>query len=108
MTSSSFWEELLTGVPQCSVLGPLLFDIYLNDLFYAVEYADIFYLADDTTPHSSSIDINEAITNFEHDCNLLIEWFRGNCMTPNALGYHLLVSDFKDEVMCATVGSSFL
>ena len=104
----STWEELLTGVPQGSVLGPLLFNIYINDLFYAVEYADICNFADDTTPHCSSTDINEAITNLEHDCNLLVEWFRDNYMTLNASKCHLLVSGFKDEAMCAKVGDSLL
>ena len=53
----SILEGPLTAGPQESVFGPLLFDLY-----YVVDYTDICNFADDFNPHSSSTDINEALT----------------------------------------------
>ena len=46
----SSWLNIDTGVPQGSILGPLLFNIYLCDLLYTVPEVNILNYADDTTP----------------------------------------------------------
>ena len=45
----SSWKDIFYGVPQGSILGPLLFNIYLCDLFYFLEELVVASYADDTT-----------------------------------------------------------
>ena len=63
----SSWQELIQGVPQGSVLGPLLFNIYLNDLFYLAKSTNVCTFADDTTFYACDNDVNSLINRLEHD-----------------------------------------
>ena len=56
--SKSYTEMIPCGVPQGSVLGPLLFIIYTNDLPNCLKYSEAILFADDTTIYLSSSDIH--------------------------------------------------
>ena len=102
----SSWQELIQGVPQGSVLGPLLFNIYLNDLFYIAESTNVCSFANDTTFYACDKDVNSLINRIEYDSYLAIEWFENNSMKLNQDKCHLFVSGFKYENVWAKIGKT--
>ena len=59
---------------QDPALGPLLFNIYLNNLFYLSESNELCNFADDKTGYSRYEELRYLINRLEHDSFLTIEW----------------------------------
>ena len=87
--SYSSWRELLSGVPQGSILGPELYNYNSNDLFLFMLLAIINY-ADDNTPFTSAPSIPNVIQNLEEDSKNLLNWIRYNGLKANPDKFHIL------------------
>ena len=82
-SQSSEVRQITCGVPQGSVLGPLLFIIYTNDLPTCLSHSTAILFADDTTLYTSSHDINDLFSKANEDLNYLTDWFRANRLSLN-------------------------
>ena len=90
--SYSSWEEILFGVPQGPILGPLLINIFICDLLIMMDDINIANYADDTTPFVSGDTPLNVITYLENAAEKLFEWFANNHMKANHDKCHLLMS----------------
>ena len=73
----------LSGVPQGSFLGPLLFLLYINDLCEVIEKCSTFPYANDTVLVTSEPDIYTAHMNLQNDLNNVANWCKGNKWSIN-------------------------
>ena len=61
--SYSNFADIFSGVPQGSMLGPLLFNIYIYDLFFGIAGLDIASYADDNMPYTFSSELDVPLKN---------------------------------------------
>ena len=89
----SSWKELICGVPQGSILGPLLFNIFINDIFYFLKKAKLANYADDSSTYVIENNIMDLLKTLESETSTVLNWFQINEMKSNSSKCHLIVSN---------------
>ena len=100
--SFSEWGKVLNT--QGSILGLLLFNIFLNDIFLSLQKCDLANYADDSTLYTSDKSISNIMNSLSHDFTILSKWFYNNFMVlnPDKCCFMLLGVDdeFQTNLVC--------
>ena len=93
----SEWTDILFGVPQGSILGPLLFNIFLCDPFLFLYDIPVANYADENTPYCTGLKISDVLIKLENAAETLLQWFEYNRMKVNPDKYYLLINNTKEN-----------
>ena len=95
-SSYSSWYDIIRGVTQGSILGPLLFNIYINVLFFVIKLSEVCNFADDNTLYSSNKELELMFRNLESDLNNVLAWFNANSLKANSRKFQFTVLGTKE------------
>ena len=108
--TESIFQILLSGVPQGSILGPILFNIFINDLFLFIKDVELANFADDNTIYISNKNVEEVIKILEKESKVAIDWFKINDMIVNPGKFQAMIlnHDKKENLYSLNINNSVI
>ena len=79
------------GYPQGSILGPLLFNVFVMTCFISWKKCEVYDYADDNSTYVASCHIHDILSYFSRYCKNVVKWFRDNGMQPNPSKFRFMI-----------------
>ena len=94
------FQEIISGVPQASIVGPILFNAFLNDFVYDIENDSVHNFADDNTLSCFVKTVKDLINVLKEESDVAINWFSRNEMIVNLDKFKsiILTKDKSDDI----------
>ena len=93
------------GVPQGSILGPILFNIFLNDLFLSDREAELCNFADDNTLFAIAKSLAEVFVKLKIEIDDILNWFKVNSLVANPGKFQVMLLGRFDPITTFKIGN---
>ena len=93
----SAFQNIVSGVPQSSILGPILFNIFLNDLFLCIKKSGLDNFIDDNTITATCNTLTELLKSLEQESESAVGWFKQSEMIVNADKFQAIILNKNSE-----------
>jgi hypothetical protein len=88
----SDWSVITKGIPQGSVLGPIMYNIFINDLLHKID-VNFYNYADDNTISVIGENVNDVLSLLEESASMCMNWFNENMLKANPDKFQLIILD---------------